>query len=110
LHVMCGVKTNIVTAVEIRGRDQSDSPMLPPLLDTTRNNFAVAEVSGDKGYLSYKNARTIADAGATPYLAFKKNSSAGDFRKEGVAKTKAWTDMYYMFLFHREAFLRAYHK
>src|SRR6266446_6344442 len=55
VHVMCGVKTNIVTAVEIRGRYQSDAPMLPPLLDTTHNGFTVAEVSGDKGYLSYRN-------------------------------------------------------
>src|SRR5260370_32060781 len=63
------------------------------MLETTLENFDVKEVSGDKGYLSYKNARTIATAGATPFIAFKSNSSAGDFRKEGVAKTKAWTDM-----------------
>src|SRR5205807_4325436 len=64
VHIMCGVKTNIVTAVEIHGQDASDSPLLPPLLDTTRKVFEVREVSGDKGYLSYKNARTIANAGA----------------------------------------------
>lgn len=110
VHVMCGVKTNIITAVEIRGRDQSDAPMLPALLDTTREDFTVSEISGDKGYLSYKNALVIADAGATPFLAFKKNSGAGDYRKEGVAKTKAWTDMYYHFMFKRDDFLRSYHK
>ena len=110
VHVMCGVKTNIVTAVEIHGRDAADSPLLPPLLDTTRKQFAVAEVSADKGYLSYENARYIANTGATPFIAFKKNSGPGDYRKEGVANTKAWTDMYYHFMFKREEFLRAYHK
>ena len=29
VHIMCGVKTNIVTAVEIRGQDANDSPLLP---------------------------------------------------------------------------------
>jgi transposase len=110
VHVMCGTKTNIITAVEIRGRDQGDSTMLPPLLKTTADNFAVANVSADKGYLSYANAKAIADAGATPYIAFKKNSGPGDFRKEGVANTKAWTDMYYAFMFHRDAWLSSYHR
>jgi hypothetical protein len=30
-HVMCGVKTNIVTAVEIHGQHAGDSKMLPAL-------------------------------------------------------------------------------
>ena len=37
-----------VTAVEIRDKDASDSPLLPALLDTTKKNFAVSEVSADK--------------------------------------------------------------
>src|SRR5207253_2461868 len=110
VHIMCGVKTNVVTAVEIHGQDASDSPLLPPLLDTTQKTFDVREVSADKGYLSYSNTRQIANAGAEPFIAFKKNSSAGDFRKEGVAKTKAWTDMYYYFMFRRDEFLTHYHK
>ena len=32
VHVMCGVTTNVVTAVEIRGKDAADSPLLPPLV------------------------------------------------------------------------------
>src|SRR5439155_9412597 len=34
-HLMCGVKTNIVTAVEIQERNANDSRLLPPLLETT---------------------------------------------------------------------------
>lgn len=110
VHLMCGVKTNVVTAVEIRGQHQSDSPMLPPLLDTTQKNFAVAELSADKGYLSYENAKYAADKNVTPFIAFKKNSGPGDYRKEGVANTKAWTDMYHYFMFKRDEFLQHYHK
>jgi hypothetical protein len=37
---MTGVKTNIVTAVEIAGRDAHDSPMFKPLFkETVRNGF-----------------------------------------------------------------------
>ncbi len=110
VHVMVGTKTNVVTAVEIRDKDASDSPLLPALLDTTKKNFAVSEVSADKGYLSYDNARYIADAGAAPFIAFKINSSSGDARKEGRAKTKAWSEMYHFFMYKREEFLQHYHR
>lgn len=52
VHIICGVKTNIVTAVEIRDKDAADAPMLPVLLKTTQFGFSVSEVPADKGYLS----------------------------------------------------------
>lgn len=109
IHVMCGVRTNIITAVEIHGRDASDAPLLRPLLDTTKKHFAVSEVSADKGYLSYDNARAIAAAGATPLISFKANSTIGDAKVHGFRKTQAWTDMYCHFASNREDFLRRYH-
>jgi hypothetical protein len=75
VHVMVGTKTNVVTAVEIRGKDAQDSPLFEPLFDTTRKGFAVSEVSADKGYLSFKNARIVAEAGAMPFIAFKSTTS-----------------------------------
>ena len=45
---MTGVKTNIVTSVEITTKDSNDSPYLPPLLEKTAERFKVAEVSADK--------------------------------------------------------------
>jgi hypothetical protein len=32
VHLMCGVKTNVVTAIEIRDRDASDTKLLPDLV------------------------------------------------------------------------------
>lgn len=110
VHIMCGVKTNVVTAVKVMDKDSADSPQLPALLETTQKTFDVAEVSADKGYLSYSNARAIANAGAVPFIAFKANSGPGDYRKEGVAKTKAWSEMYHYFMFRKEDFLTHYHK
>ncbi len=47
-HIMTGVKTNIITAAEIHGRDANDSPILPSLLKTTvEGGFTVLEVPAD---------------------------------------------------------------
>lgn len=43
-HRMCGIKTNVVTAVEIFEKDSGDVPVLPALVDTTAKQFKIAEV------------------------------------------------------------------
>ena len=73
-HLMCGTQTNIVTAAQVTDGKKHDAPFLPPLLNTTAQYFPVEEVSADKGYLSRQNVHAIAEAGATPYIAFKSNS------------------------------------
>src|SRR5437899_2757186 len=49
-HIMCGVKTNIVTAIEIRERDTNDGTQLPALVDSTARAFAIGDVVADKAY------------------------------------------------------------
>ncbi len=101
-HLMCGVRTNIVTAVEILGRDANDSPLLPPLVKATARNFALAEVSADKGYASKTNTEVIANVGATPFIAFKTTATG-----EGGG---AWSKAFGYFMYRREEFLAHYHK
>lgn len=103
VHVMCGVKTNIVTAVEIHGQDANDSPLLPPLAEATARHFAIAEVSGDKGYASVKNTETIARLGGTPFIAFKTSATGG-------SGGGAWEKAFGYFMYRREEFLAHYHK
>ena len=101
-HLMTGVKTHIVSSVEITDKDTNDSPMLPGLLDTTAKSFIVDEVSADKGYSSTENHEAIAKAGATPFIAFKVNATGeagGVFQK-----------MYYFYQYKRDEFLAHYHK
>lgn len=101
-HLMCGVKTHIVTSVVITGKDVNDSPMLPGLVKTTAENFTLSEVSADKGYSGVDNHEAIAKAGATPYIAFRCNangSSGGVFEK-----------MFHIFSLKRDEFLKSYHK
>lgn len=107
VHIMCGVKTNIVTAVEIAGKNAADVTMLPPLVETTAKNFRLSEVSGDKAYLSTKNVVAVRDAGALPFIAFKKNST--DLGRTGQS-SKMWRDMFHFFLWKRDEFLQCYHK
>lgn len=45
IHLMCGVRTNVVTAVEISYRFAADSPFFQPLVDATARNFIMQEVS-----------------------------------------------------------------
>jgi transposase len=101
-HIMCGVKTNIVTAVEIHGQNASDSKLLPALVTTTAHNFKVAEVSADKGYASRSNSDFVASIGAIPYIAFSSHHKGGG--------GGTWEKMFHYFQFKREEFVVHYHK
>jgi transposase len=102
VHLMCGVRTNIVTAVEIKDKDASDTKLLPALVDATAQNFTLNEVSADKGYGSLKNYKAIQYHGAVPYIAFK---SIHNGRSPGL-----WQKMFHYYQFNREQFLQHYHK
>jgi transposase len=102
VHLMCGVKTNVVTAVEIREKDASDTKLLPDLVNMTAVHFDMREVSADKGYSSVNNTNVIASHGATPYIAFKSIHSG--------AAGGLWEKMFHYFAFNRQEFLGHYHK
>lgn len=101
-HIACGVKTNVVTAIEIHDRDTNDCPQLPSLVNKTAENFTVKEVSADKGYSSRENHVAVRAIGADPYIMFKANTTGG---VGGIFKK-----MYHFFQFKREEFLGHYHK
>lgn len=106
LHIMCGVKTNVITAVEIRGKHANDAPLMGDLLATTARNFRMSEVSADKGYMSAENVRKIARHKAKPFIPLKSNQ--GDNPR--LNPSLAFREMYHYFMFRREDFLRHYHK
>jgi Transposase DDE domain/SWIM zinc finger len=98
VHVMCGVKTNVVTAVQIAGKDASSTPMLPALVKTTaESGFQAREVSGDKEFGSLANYDAIQAVGATPFIPFKSIHSG----KGGGL----WKQMFHYFNFRRDDFL-----
>jgi hypothetical protein len=76
VHLMCGVKTNVVTAVEIRDKDASDTKLLPDLVNTTAAHFDMREVSADKGYSSVNNTNVIAEHGRPRILRSNPSTAA----------------------------------
>jgi transposase len=102
VHLCVGVKTGVVTAAAIYGRDTNDCPILPELVKATAQNFTVKEVSADKGYLSAENVEAIASVGATPFIAPKSTTTGG---VGGL-----FEKMVHYYQFRREDFLRHYHQ
>ena len=102
VHIMCGIRTNVITSVEIRDKDASDTKLLPSLVKTTAQTFMLREVSADKGYGSLNNYDVIEAHGATPFIAFKSIHSG----KGGGL----WAKMFHYFNLRRDDFLKHYHK
>jgi transposase len=102
-HAICGVKTNIVTAVTIEGRDAGDCPQFKPLVQKTAENFTVKEVPADKAYLSNDNLALVESLGGTAYVPFKSNSVQGE-------AGSLWEKMFFYYQFRREEFLKHYHQ
>jgi transposase/predicted nucleic acid-binding Zn finger protein len=109
VHLCCGVKTNVVTAVEITDKYAGDSPYFKPLVDATAKNFTMREVSADKAYLSNKNLQAAVDHNAMPYIPFKVDSTVKGKSKH-YAQSKLWKNMFHFFSYNNERFLAHYHK
>ena len=101
-HIMCGTKTNIITAVEIHGQHAADTKMLPALTEATAMNFTTREVSADKGYASKSNFEAVARFGAVPFISFPESHKG-----QGGGK---WAEMFHYFNFRKQEFLQHYNK
>ena len=103
MHLMCGVNSKIVTAVDVSGWTAHDTNYFVPLVERTAAHFGIREVSADKAYLSHKNLSAVEAMGGLPFVPFKSNT---------LESTKAgtWAKMYHLFAYEREAFMEHYHK
>jgi transposase len=102
-HVMTGVRTNIVTAVEVTGPTASDYRQFKPLLDSTAARFDIEKVSADKAYSGRGNIEAIHMIGAFPLIPFKSNTTAAQ-------GPPLWKRMYHFFLYNQDEFMQHYHK
>ncbi len=91
LHVMVGVKSNIITYAETSEGTASDMVYLKRLVEGTSRHFEISEVSADGGYLSGENMYTVLLRGGIPYIAFKKNCTL-----DANYKSVFWKDMLYL--------------
>ncbi len=108
-HVMIGTRTNIVTSVEVTGAYAHDGQHFRPLLDRTVKRFQPQRVSADKAYSSARIMAHIENAGAEPFIPFKKNATGqAPYNKRGGHEI--WARMFHYYMFNRDAFLAHYHK
>lgn len=105
VHLMCGILTNIVTAVEISKGNAGDSPFLKLLYKTTALHFVIEEVLADKAYCSLENLRLVAKNRGIPFYPFKSNAKA-----EHRTKDPLWTIFYHLFCLNSDWFKTHYHK
>ena len=104
-HITVGVKTNVITAIEITENNGADCPQLKPLIERTHEiGFTIKEASADKAYSSRDNLALVDDFGAVPYIPFKSNSTG---RPRG--SNHVWRKMYALFIFNKEEFEAHYH-
>jgi transposase len=106
-HLMCGIKTHVVTSIEATPTETADAPQLPELVKTTAKTFAISEVSADKAYSSRRNLHAINAVNAVPFIPFKSYSKGSQGAKpfDGL-----WHRMWHFYNYNREAFLEHYHK
>ncbi|HMG75827.1 MAG TPA: transposase [Pyrinomonadaceae bacterium] len=104
VHLMCGVKTNIVTSIEITDAYANDCPQFDGLVKTTARNFTMSQVSADKAYLSSDNLQTVVDNNAIPFIPFKANSVT---TKNHSA---IWKRMFHFYSYNQDRFMQCYHK
>ncbi len=107
-HLMCGVKTHVVTSVEVTPSTTADNGQLPSLVKETAKSFNINEVSADKGYTDRRNLHAVDLLGGTAYIPFLVSSTGmGDHHHkfDGL-----WNKMWYYYNFNRSEFLAHYHE
>jgi transposase len=101
-HAISGVRTNIISSVEITKGTASDAKQFPYLVRRTSKNWDVREISADKAYSSKVNLKLVKDLGAIPFIPFKSNTTG---KGMGI-----WAEMYRYFKDNQEEFNQHYHK
>lgn len=107
-HLMCGVKTHIVTSVEVTPNETADAPRLPQLVNTTAKAFQINEVSADKAYSSRNNLHAIEAVNGSPYIPFKNRTNGIGSKQDGF--DGLWNRMWLYYNYNRNTFLEHYHK
>ncbi len=107
-HIMTGVKTNIITAVEATITQSSDVRQLPYLVTETAKQFTVKEVSADKGYSGRSSYHAVDVVGGVAYIPFLKQSTGMPNARRKF--DPLWNKMHAYYHFQRADFEAHYHK
>jgi len=75
IHITTGIKSNIVTALNVELKSGKDNEIFRKHIDKTADNFSVDEFSGDGRYWCKANCWKVFEIGAKPYFKVWKNWS-----------------------------------
>ena len=104
IHITTGVKSNIVSALNVETKSGKDNKIFREHVDKTSENFKINEFSGDGKYWCKENCRKVVDVGAKPYFKVWKNWSG---KSRGCMP---WKNMNLEFKNKPEEYEKHYHK
>lgn len=91
-HAIIGVKSHIITSVEITKRDVMDHKCVPELTRNTKGRFQVQSVAADSAYSTVLTREHLENIGTFGAIPFKKNSNPFHHAREST-----WSRMYHLF-------------
>ena len=104
-HVMVGVRTKIVTSVEVTPANVNDTTQFVALLRATARNFDIEEVSADRAYVSLTNVSAVHDVGAYPLIPFRSRMTGFH-----ITGSSLWYRLFQFFKHNTDEFYQHYHK
>jgi len=104
VHTTIGVKSGIVTALNIGINQGKDNKIFREHVDKTSENFKVNEWSGDGMYWCKKNCKKVSEKGGKPYFKCK---SSWNGKQDGFP---SWKEMNKDFVENKEDYDKHYHK
>jgi len=110
-HVMCGVKTHVITSAIVTPMNGADCPQFKGLVEKTAKHFKIVDVCADKAYLSRENLALVAALGGTAMIPFKDGTGEGTVGNGVVAPhAELWRQAFHYYQYNREQFLPRYHQ
>lgn len=104
VHVAIGVRTGIISGIEITDKTGHDATQFISLLEQTQRNFTVKEISADPAYSSRKNLSYAVMNKMEPFIPFIAKG------KGPTPEGRIWNRLYHYFQFNRAEFLQGYNK
>ena len=107
VHISAGIKSKIVTAINVENERGKDNEIFRDHVDKTASIFKVNEWSGDGMYWAKKNCSKVAAIGGTPYFKCKTGKTAWNGKQDGHP---AWKKMNQESIEHPRRYKKHYHK
>ena len=105
-HILCGVKTHIIPAVDISGPNNHDTNYLQGLLEQTAETFNVETLSADKAYLFSEHFEAVENRGGQLFVPAKIDTVLPNPDDPIVT---AWDRALHYFRYRQPEWLNYYH-